>query len=46
MDEVIGVLKVKDEDGNWHTIAGLKGDSAIIATDDNNDGNVVISFSA
>lgn len=50
MDEIISVLRVKNSQGNFIGIPALKGDkgdpgdpgTTIVATDENNDGNVVL----
>ena len=49
MSAVTDVLKVKDGNGNWIGIPALKGEkgdpgTGFSVTDENNDGNVVISL--
>ena len=49
MSAVTEVLKVKDENGNWVGMPALKGEKGdpgqgFSVTDENNDGNVVITL--
>lgn len=51
MRDVISVIKVKDQNGNWIGIPAIKGergvpggDGAVIFEDTNNTGNIVVSY--